>query len=175
MRFRTDDAGLYYRDDSTTTVDVALAVAAERNVIWNTADAAEGMTLTGLKKTGTTRRVRQMMDFSSDTDYDGMVRGHMLRDCNIATRNITNPKSIFGPNLHAIHGKTARRSPQPATTHYIDIPRVIHERNRDVDISADVFFINGLPFIVTRSRQLRFITAGAITSRGTNVLMNALT
>ena len=90
----------------------------------------------------------------------------MLRDFNIVTHDITNAKSIFGPNLHAIRGKTVRLSPQSATTHYIDILRVIHERNRDVDISADVFFINGLPFIVTRSRRLSFITAEAITSRG---------
>ena len=166
MRFCTDDSGLYYRGVSTNTTDSALAMAAERDVIWNTADAARGMTLIDLKRAGTARRVGQMMAFPSDTDYDGMVRGHMLRDCNIATCNITNKNSIFGPNLHTIQSETVRRSPQPATTHYIDIPRVIYERNRDVDISADVFFINGLPFIVTRSRRLSFITAEAITSRG---------
>ena len=60
-------------------------------------------------------------------------------------------------------------------THYIDIPRVIRERNQDVDISTDVFFINDLPFIVTQSRRLRFITDEAITSRGEEALINALT
>ena len=44
-----------------------------------------------------------------------------------------------------------------------------------MDISADVFFINGLSFIVTRSRRLKFITAEAINSRGKKVLINALT
>ena len=38
-----------------------------------------------------------------------------------------------------------------------------------------MFFINGLPFIVTRSRRLKFITAEAINSRGKKVLFNALT
>ena len=90
----------------------------------------------------------------------------MLRDCSIAANDINNAKLLFGPNFHAIRGKAARQSPQPATTRYIEIPKVIRERNRNVDISADVFFINGLPFIVTRSRQLKFITAEAINTRG---------
>ena len=133
------------------------------------------MPLANLNKAGTTRRVQQMMAFHSNNDYDGMMGGHILQDCNIATRDITNAKLIFGPNLHAIRGEMVRCSPQPAITHYIDIPRVIRECDRDVDISADVFFINGLPFIVTRSQQLKFITAEAITSRGKNVLLKALT
>ena len=53
----------------------------------------------------------------SDADFDGMVRGHMLRDCAITTRDITNAKAIFGPALDAIRGKTTWRSPMPAQAH----------------------------------------------------------
>jgi hypothetical protein len=63
-------------------------------------------------------------------------------------------KSIFCPNLDAIRGKNGQAQPQPATTHHIDIPQVIRERNRDVEISAGVLFINDLPFIVKWSRRL---------------------
>ena len=58
MHFGTDNLGLYYRDASTTTAAVALPTAAERNMIWNKADSAEGMTLTDLKKAGTARHVQ---------------------------------------------------------------------------------------------------------------------
>ena len=122
MRFGTDNSGLYYRDAGTATAAVALATAAERDVVWNTADATEGMTLTDLKKADTAHRVQQIMAFPSNMDYDGMVRGYMLQDCSVATHTITNATSIFGSNLHEILGKTARQSPQLATTHYIDIP-----------------------------------------------------
>jgi len=55
------------------------------------------------------------------------------------------------------------------------MPKLIREHNRNVDISADVFFVHGLPFIVTWSRRLKFIRAEAINSRGKKVLVNALT
>jgi hypothetical protein len=179
--FGTNDTGLYYHTAKPVPPTApspanatTLTTASKREVIWTTADAAEGMTRSDLKKAGTARRLQQMMAFPSDADYDGMVRTHMLRDCNIATRDITNAKSIFGPTLDAIRGKTVRQSPLPATGHYVSIPRIIRERNREVDISADVFFINGVPFIVTRSRRLRFITAEAIKSRQKKVLVDAL-
>ena len=94
----------------------------------------------------------------NDADFEGMVRGHMLRDCNISTRDITNARIISGPALDAVRGKTIGRTPMPARAHYVSVPRLIRERNRDVDISADLFLINGLLFLATRSRRIRIIT-----------------
>ena len=99
----------------------------------------------------------------------------MLRDCAITTRDITNAKAIFGLALDAVRGKMTRRSPMPAQAHYVSVPRLIRERNRDLDISADLFFINGLAFLVTRSRRLRFITAEVLADQFTQTMSTAMT
>ena len=114
------------------------------------------------------------MAFPSDADFDGMVSGHMLRDCSITTRDITNAKVIFGPALDAVKGKTTRRSPMPARAHYVSVPRLIRERNRDLDIIADLFFINGLAFLVTSSRPLRFITAEVLVEQFTRTMSTTM-
>ena len=115
------------------------------------------------------------MSFPSDADFEGMVRGHMLRNCDITTRDITNAKAIFGPALDAVRGKTTRRSPMPARAHYVNVPLLIWERNCDLDISADLFFINGLVFLVTCSRRLRFVTAKVLVDQFTRTMSAAMT
>ena len=68
IRFSTNASGLYYRNAGTATAAVALATTAKRNVVWSTADAAKGVTLTNLKKAGTTRRAQQMIASPSNMD-----------------------------------------------------------------------------------------------------------
>ena len=102
------------------------------------------------------------------------VRDHRLRDCAITTCDITNAKAISGPALDAIRGKTTRRSPMPAQAHYVSVPRLIRERNRDLDISADLFFVNGLAFLVTRSRRLRFITVEVLADQLSQTMTAAM-
>ena len=104
-----------------------------------------------------------------------MVRGHMLLDCDITTREITGAKTIFGPALDAVRGKTTWRSPMPARAHYVSVPCLIRERNCDLDISAYLFFIDGLGFLVTRSRRLHFVTAEVLADQFTCTMSAAMT
>ena len=118
------------------------------------------MTRGDVTRAGQARRLQQAMVFPSGSDFKGMVRGHMLRDCGITTRDITNAKAIFGPALDIVRGKTTRRPPMPARAHYVSVSRFIRERNRDLNITANLFFINELAFLVTRSRWLHFYHGG---------------
>ena len=115
-----------------------------------------------------------MLGYPSDGDYDGILRGHMLRDCSVATTYIANARAIYVPNRDAVRGKTTRRSPLPAVYNYVDIPRMIRDRCRDIDISADLFFINKVVFFVMRSRCLQFGTIIATTGTTKPHLVNNL-
>ena len=55
------------------------------------------------------------------------------------------------------------------------MPRLIRERNRNLDISADLFFINGLAFLVTRSCRLCFVTAEVLADQVAHTMSAAMT
>ena len=181
VRFGTSDFGLYFNvadvaPSGTTLAGTRQTGPDHRDVVWQTVDAAEGMTHGDVTRAGQARRLQQTIAFPSGADFEGMVRGRTLRDCDITTRDITNVKAIFGPALDAVRGKTTRRFPMPARAHYyVSVPRLIRERNRDLDINADLFFINGLAFLVTRSRRLRFITAEVLADQFTHIMAAAMT
>ena len=68
-----------------------------------------------------------------------------------------------------------RQHPHKVRPELIVIPRQLyHERTKDVILTADVMFVDGLPFFVTLSRGIKLITLEFLPSRTTNQLHNSL-
>ena len=111
---------------------------------------AKGFTRPQLHSTQATRHLTPMTAHPSDANLLALVRCNMLEKCPIAAPNIATDKRVYGPNIAGVsRGKEVRCSPRPAVSDYIAVPPQIRKLNRVFDISADVMFINGLPFFLT--------------------------
>jgi hypothetical protein len=66
-----------------------------------------------------------------------------------------------------------RRSPEKVVTNLIEIPKQILEANASVSLSADVFFVNKIPFFATISRNIKFTTTENIPMRTAKQLVLA--
>jgi hypothetical protein len=51
-----------------------------------------------------------------------------------------------------------RNTPYAVVADYVEIPKEILDMNKAVTIAADVMFVNGIPFVVTISRKIKFTT-----------------
>ena len=91
-------------------------------------------------------------------EYQALVRLNLLQDCPITNYDIVNAHKIFGPDLANIKGKTVRRRPEHVSTEIINIPQQILENQSNVTLSADVMFVNGVPFLVSSSRNINLTT-----------------
>jgi hypothetical protein len=100
-----------------------------------------------------------MIGSPSKGDFKSMVRGNMINNCPATTDAITNTRAIFGPNLASLRGKTVRRTPAPVVADYVSVARDIVDRNKIVTLAADAFFVDGIAFLLTVSRQIKFIMA----------------
>ncbi len=98
-----------------------------------------------------------MIGNPSKGDYRGLVSSNMISNCLIAPTDITNARAIFGPDLVSVWGKTVCRTPAPVMADHVAVPRAVVERNKVVTIVADVFFVNGTPFLVTLLRNKKFM------------------
>eukprot|EP00804_Cyclotella_cryptica_P012920 CCRYP_002271-RA/>CCRYP_002271-RA protein AED:0.44 eAED:0.51 QI:0/0/0/1/0/0/2/0/96 len=58
----------------------------------------------------------------------------------------TNQQALFGPDRGAIRGKTVRQCTSKVRPELVSIPRQLYRQIRDVILTADVVFLNGLPF-----------------------------
>jgi hypothetical protein len=112
-----------------------------------------------------------MIGNPSEGDYRGLVSSNIISNCPIAPTNITNARAIFGPNLVSVWGKTVHWTPAPMVTDHVAVPCAVVERNKVVTMAADVFFDDGTPFLVTLSRNIKFVMVEHLPVRMANALV----
>ncbi len=57
-----------------------------------------------------------------------------------------------------MRGKTVRRTPAPVVGDYVAVPCSLVEWNRIITMAADMFFLDDTAFLITLSRNVKFIT-----------------
>ena len=106
----------------------------------------------------------------TDRNFLGMVRACMITNCPVTVSAAQNANDIFGPDLAGVRGRTIRRPPEAVRTDYVQLPLYILERFRVVVLTADVMFVNRVPFLVSQSRGLNFLTVEFLPFRTTKSL-----
>jgi hypothetical protein len=112
-----------------------------------------------------------MIGNPSKGDYRGLVSSNMISNCPIAPTDITNARVIFGPDLASDWGKTVHQTPAPVVADHVAVPHTVVERNKVVAMAADIFFVNGTPFLVMLSRNIKFVMVEHLPVRMTNTLV----
>ena len=98
----------------------------------------------------------------------------LFRDSPVQLTDVSNAHAIFGPSMPCRQGKWVRSKPTRVEPAYVSIPAQIVELNKHVVLVADVMFVNGLPFFITLSRKIRFMTIQYVPRRTAGELANAL-
>jgi hypothetical protein len=98
------------------------------------------------------------LGFPLNTDFKWMLRANQIKDCPVMLQDAEVADKIWGPNIAALKGKTTRKQPDPVVTDVIAVPSNLHNENRFIIMSMDVFFVNKPPFFLTLGRSIYFTT-----------------
>ena len=115
------------------------------------------------------------MAHPTDESFKHMVSSTTLDNCSVNASDITNTRSIFGPNHPGLKGKTVRQRSERIAPEYLGIPRVFYKLHHFVTLIADVIFVNRLAFFTTLGRDVRFGTTEQIPSQTAKQLAKSLT
>jgi hypothetical protein len=86
-----------------------------------------------------------------------MISSNMIANCPFLTSNVTNARTIFGPDLTSVRGKTVRRMPAAVVADYVAVLHLLMETNKVVTLAADVFFKDSTAFLLKVSRRMKFV------------------
>jgi len=150
---------------NSTTTDSATIPTIEANY--------DNFTAHDIKRATLARNIQTMTNLS-EKDFKHLVSTNKLRDCDVTTREITNARLNFGRDLPGLRGKTRRRKPKRVEVNLVEIPRDFMNLYKNITLTADVFFVNGIPFFLTLSRQVRFLTVQHVPHRSAGELANSL-
>jgi hypothetical protein len=100
-----------------------------------------------------------VIGYPSERDFDNMVSSNMIRNFPVAPVGINAANKIFGHNVASLKGKTVCVTQEPVLEEYVEVPKKIFELNKEVTITTDIMFIDGLGFMITASRKIKYTTA----------------
>ena len=83
-------------------------------------------------------------------------------------------KEIYGPNLGSLKGKTVRRTLPHLPSGIDPVPSHILKRHSGITITVDVFFINKIPFLLSMSCGLNFMTVEVLPNRQSKTIQEKI-
>jgi hypothetical protein len=118
VRFYKDEQGLPYIDLGESNLEATMmllqreihereeTLSNEVSYIQTVRGNYEGYTKREVTQAKEARRAQAMMGNPSEKDYKGMVSNNLIANCPITSRDVSNARTIFGPDLASIRGKT---------------------------------------------------------------------
>ena len=167
------DQGLWRFDLNQPNPDGGKHSVKQVTFVDTVADRATGYTKRQQERALVAKNLYETIGFPSIEDFKNIIRMNGIKNCPVTVDDIKMCVDIHGPNIHALKGKSVRSKPPVVTTDYVEIPGALKDRNRMVDLCADIMFVQGIPFLATVSKRIRFLTIAPLPARTRTALCEA--
>ena len=114
--------------------------------------------------------MQQRLGCPTDREFDQMVSTPTVSRLNVSPSAVSNSHLIYGPNVENLKGRDTRQQTGRIDATYLNIPEKVYVRYRMVVLSADVMYVNEIPFLSTHLSGIGLFTAEHVTSRSADQL-----
>jgi hypothetical protein len=158
MEFRMHESGLHYYDPRTRKT--------ERMSFINTvAENKTSFSKQQIKAAEVTRSLYRTLDCLSMKDFKWIIQSHQIKDNPVTVQDVEVAISIWGKNISALKGKTTRKKSIPVARDYVKVPTEFLKLHKEVFLTADIFFLNRIPFFLTLSCKICFTAVNHLANR----------
>jgi hypothetical protein len=93
-------------------------------------------------------KLQTMIGYPSTRDFMKLVDNNLIPNCPIGWGDILAAEDIFGPNVHALKGKTVCHGELHVKSNISPVPRDILFLYREVTLCVDIMYVNKIPFLI---------------------------
>ena len=97
----------------------------------------------------------------------------MIKNCLVTMEDIEVCEKIFGLDIYTLKGKTIRLKLKAVVNDYVKIPKDLLKTHQDVELCANIMYIQGVVFLVIVSRHIHLISIINLTERKKSALAKA--
>jgi hypothetical protein len=164
LKFDECQDGLYFYDTNKNKPKPAVT---NYSMLQTVADNKDFFSANEIQGADRARKIQQQIGWPSTSHFKSIVSKQLLLNCNITIDDINRAELIYGPPTPILQGKMTRQKPQSVKIERIPLPLPISKHHKNLQLYVDFFFVNGYPFLATKSAKVNFITAQPVTSRST--------
>jgi hypothetical protein len=163
MEFKMHESGLHYY------------VPQDKDFIFvNTVSGnKEGFTQRQIKGAERARTLYVTLGYPSIKDFKWIIQSNQITDCPVTVQDVDTAHHIWGKNIAALKGKTTRKKPIHVAKDFVKVPKELLKLHQLVFLTADLFFVNQIPFFLTLSRKICFTAVNHVTDRKAETIFKA--
>ena len=158
MKFLEFESGLYYHDGSHNLEQVVNPYSFLQSV----SDPRTLYHRRELVGADWARDLYIKLGRPSQRRFEHILRQRLINNCPVTVEDAQRARHIYGPDIAVLKGKTTRKKlqHQPDQVHQTHpLAQQIKDKHQNLTLSMDIFYIQGLPFLHTISRYIKFRTA----------------
>ena len=111
--------------------------------------------------------------YLSNVDFKWLIKNNQIKSCEVSVWNIDTAQEIWGKDFSYLKVNTVQGKPTVVALDHIKIPKDIANLKKTVFLTADIFFVNGIPFFISLSRKIDFTGVSHLKGRMTATIVNA--
>ena len=129
-----------------------------------------------VSKADDARRLYRLLGRPSEAEFLKLLSSHAILNCPVTADDARRAAVIYGPDVATLKGKTTRLG-EATRVHCFEpvpVPPHIHQHYGTVVLCVDFFFVQGIAFIHTISRDLHSRTATPVPNRKSTTILAEL-
>jgi hypothetical protein len=118
-----------------------------------------------IKEAEVAQSLYSKLNYSSWKDFKWIIRSNQIKDCPATVNYFDTALKIWGKNVTALKGKTTWTKPDPVSRDFVKVPVELLKLHKEVYITANIFFVNKIPFFLTLSPKICFTAINHLADR----------
>ena len=114
------------------------------------------------------KRLQNVLGMPSNADLKTIITMNMIQNNQNTHEDINLAKQTFGKSIGTIKGKTIRKNETFDKTDLIEILEELTYKNRNLELSIDTMYVNGMLFLITISHDIYYRTSQYLPSKHKN-------
>jgi hypothetical protein len=111
------------------------------------------------------RKLQAGMAYPSIPDLKWVVQSNQIKDFPVTAQDVNIALKIWGPSGALLKGKTVHRMTLVVVQDIVEVPTEIRENHKHVTLTIDNFFVNRVPYFVTLSLRICFLSVTHMTNQ----------
>jgi hypothetical protein len=117
--------------------------------------------------------MHKTLSYLSMKDFKWVIHSNQIKDCPVTIQDIDVAMKIWGKNIATLRGKTTQSKTHPVAKDYVMVPKELMKLHKEVFLTADIFFVNKIPFFLTFSRKICFTAVNHLADRTVTQIFKA--